>query len=187
MADARQAEIVRQTRETDIRLTLDLDGSGRADNRTGVGFLDHMLDLFAKHALFDLTVSCQGDLHVDAHHTTEDIGICLGQAIDKALGDRAGIRRYGHAILPITPVLGYYLPVRLARRRDIRQIRSAVSDGVISPELQTYLALRAMQHLSVEGVAHVGGGPDTAASERTRRLALAELARLGIVAPTPRA
>ncbi len=105
MAEARTAEIVRQTRETDIRLRLDLDGSGQADNRTGVGFLDHMLDLFAKHALIDLAVACKGDLHVDAHHTTEDVGICLGQAIDRALGDRAGIRRYGHAILPMDETL----------------------------------------------------------------------------------
>jgi imidazoleglycerol-phosphate dehydratase len=103
--EARTAEIIRKTRETDIRLSLDLDGSGTAENRTGVGFLDHMLDLFAKHALIDLKVECQGDLHVDAHHTTEDIGICLGQAIDRALGDRAGIRRYGHAILPMDETL----------------------------------------------------------------------------------
>ena len=105
MADARTAEIVRKTRETDIRLSLNLDGSGTAENRTGVGFLDHMLDLFAKHALIDLKVECQGDLHVDAHHTTEDVGISLGQAIDRALGDRAGIRRYGHAILPMDETL----------------------------------------------------------------------------------
>lgn len=109
MADSnrlvRTAEIARETRETKIQLTLDLDGTGRADHRTGVGFLDHMLDLFSKHALFDLMVRCEGDLHVDAHHTTEDVGICLGQAIDRALGDRAGIRRYGHAILPMDETL----------------------------------------------------------------------------------
>ena len=87
----------RKTRETDIRLRLDLDGQGRAEFAPGVGFLDHMLELFARHSLMDLTVSCTGDLHVDGHHTTEDVGICLGQAIDRALGDRAGIRRYGHA------------------------------------------------------------------------------------------
>lgn len=105
MPDARTAEIVRQTKETDIRLRLDLDGSGKADNRTGVGFLDHMLDAFARHSLIDLSVTCKGDLHVDAHHTTEDVGICLGMAIDRALGDRAGIRRYGHAILPMDEAL----------------------------------------------------------------------------------
>jgi imidazoleglycerol-phosphate dehydratase len=101
----RSAEIVRKTRETDIRLTLDLDGQGRADVKTGIGFLDHMLELFARHSLVDLTVACAGDLHVDGHHTTEDVGICLGQAIDRALGDRAGIRRYGHAILPMDETL----------------------------------------------------------------------------------
>ncbi len=101
----RAAEIVRKTRETDIRLKLDLDGSGRSEVASGLGFLDHMLDLFARHSLIDLEVACRGDLHVDAHHTTEDIGICLGQAIDRALGDRAGIRRYGHAILPMDETL----------------------------------------------------------------------------------
>jgi imidazoleglycerol-phosphate dehydratase len=101
----RAAEIVRKTRETEVRLRIDLDGSGRAEIQTGVGFLDHMLELFARHGLFDLSVSCQGDLHVDAHHTTEDTGICLGQAIDRALGDKAGIRRYGHVILPMDEAL----------------------------------------------------------------------------------
>ena len=106
MSDSRRsAEIVRKTRETDIRLTLDLDGQGRAEVATGVGFLDHMLELFARHSLCDLTVACTGDLHVDAHHSTEDVGLCLGQAFDRALGDRAGIRRYGHAILPMDETL----------------------------------------------------------------------------------
>ncbi|MHB1557602.1 MAG: imidazoleglycerol-phosphate dehydratase HisB [Isosphaeraceae bacterium] len=106
MSDARRAaEIVRKTRETDIRLALVLDGRGQADVKTGVGFLDHMLELFARHALVDLTVACTGDLHIDAHHTTEDVGICLGQAIDRALGDRAGIRRYGHSVLPMDETL----------------------------------------------------------------------------------
>lgn len=101
----RTAEITRTTRETDIRLNLNLDGTGRAEIATGVGFLDHMLELFARHAAMDLRVACTGDLHVDAHHTTEDVGICLGQAIDKALGDKAGIRRYGHSVLPMDEAL----------------------------------------------------------------------------------
>jgi imidazoleglycerol-phosphate dehydratase len=101
----RSAEIIRATRETDIRLRLGLDGSGRSEIATGVGFLDHMLELFARHGLFDLSVTCKGDLHIDDHHTTEDIGICLGQAIDKALGDKAGIRRYGHCVLPMDETL----------------------------------------------------------------------------------
>jgi imidazoleglycerol-phosphate dehydratase len=106
LSDApRSAEIVRKTRETDIRLTIALDGQGRADVQTGIGFLDHMLELFARHALVDLVVTCTGDLHVDGHHPTEDVGICLGQAIDQALGDRAGIRRYGHAVLPMDETL----------------------------------------------------------------------------------
>jgi imidazoleglycerol-phosphate dehydratase len=104
-APGRSAEVVRKTRETDIRLSLNIDGSGRSDVSTGVGFLDHMLELFARHSLTDLTVTCKGDLHVDAHHTTEDVGICLGQALDKALGDRAGIRRYGHSVLPMDETL----------------------------------------------------------------------------------
>ena len=102
---ARTAEIARKTGETDIRLRLDLDGRGQADVRSGVGFLDHMLTLLARHALVDLAVTCDGDLHVDDHHTTEDIGIALGQALDRALGDKAGIRRYGHCVLPMDETL----------------------------------------------------------------------------------
>ena len=105
MAETRTAEIVRKTRETDIRLWLDLDGTGRSKMASGVGFLDHMLELFSRHSLIDLEVECVGVLHVDAHHTTEDIGICLGQALDRALGDKAGIRRYGHVILPMDETL----------------------------------------------------------------------------------
>jgi imidazoleglycerol-phosphate dehydratase len=102
---ARIAEIARTTRETEIRLRLDLDGHGQAEITTGIGFLDHMLELFARHCAVDLSIACTGDLHVDGHHTTEDVGICLGQAIDRALGDRAGIRRYGHAVLPMDEAL----------------------------------------------------------------------------------
>ncbi|MCC2671186.1 MAG: imidazoleglycerol-phosphate dehydratase [Armatimonadetes bacterium] len=97
----RTAEIHRQTGETDISLTLDLDGSGAADVQTGVGFLDHMLTLFARHGLMDLQVRCVGDLHVDQHHTVEDVGICLGMAILKAAGDKRGIVRYGTFTVPM--------------------------------------------------------------------------------------
>ena len=102
---SRTARIQRQTAETDIDLELSLDGSGQADVQTGVGFLDHMLTLLAKHAAFDLTVAAKGDLHVDQHHTVEDTGICLGQALKQALGDKAGIRRYGHFTLPMDETL----------------------------------------------------------------------------------
>lgn len=102
---SRTASIQRKTAETDIKLTLDLDGTGRADAATGVGFFDHMLTLLARHAVIDLAVSAVGDLHVDQHHTVEDVGICLGQAVRQALGDRAGIRRYGHMTLPMEETL----------------------------------------------------------------------------------
>jgi imidazoleglycerol-phosphate dehydratase len=101
----RRATIERKTKETSITLTLDLDGSGQADVRTGVGFLDHMLDHLAKHSLSDLTVTAKGDLQVDDHHTTEDVGICLGKALAKALGDKAGIHRYGWASVPMEETL----------------------------------------------------------------------------------
>ena len=101
----RTAQIKRDTAETQIELSLDLDGSGRADLVTGVGFFDHMLTLLAKHAAIDLKVNAKGDLHVDQHHTVEDVGICLGQALRKAVGDKAGIRRYGHFTLPMDETL----------------------------------------------------------------------------------
>ena len=101
----RTAEIDRKTAETDIQLSINLDGTGTSDIETGVGFLDHMLDLFARHAVVDLKVRANGDLHVDQHHTVEDIGICLGQAVKEALGDKAGIRRYGHFTLPMEETL----------------------------------------------------------------------------------
>jgi imidazoleglycerol-phosphate dehydratase len=102
---ARTAEISRETKETKIRLRLDLDG-GEARVSTGVGFLDHMLELLARHGRLGLDLEATGDLQTGAHHTTEDVGICLGQAIDEALGDRAGIRRYGSALVPMDEALG---------------------------------------------------------------------------------
>ena len=97
----RTATVNRKTGETDIALTLNLDGTGTSDCRTGCGFLDHMLTLFAKHGRFDLTVTCDGDTYVDDHHTVEDIGICLGMAFTQALGDKKGIYRYGDTTLPM--------------------------------------------------------------------------------------
>lgn len=101
----RIAEINRKTAETDIKLSLNIDGSGESKINSGCGFLDHMLTLFAKHGRFDLNVECNGDMYVDAHHTTEDIGIVLGQAFKKTLGDKKGIVRYGNMILPMDEAL----------------------------------------------------------------------------------
>ena len=97
----RRATISRQTAETEITVTLDLDGTGRYDNKTGVGFFDHMLDQLARHALIDMTVRCTGDVHIDDHHSVEDVGIALGQALTQAMGDKKGIRRYGECALPM--------------------------------------------------------------------------------------
>ena len=102
---ARTSEIRRETAETKIELKLNLDGTGAADLNTGIGFLDHMLHLLARHSLIDLSVKATGDLHVDAHHTAEDVGICLGRAIAEAVGDKAGIRRYGNFTLPMDETL----------------------------------------------------------------------------------
>lgn len=102
----RSAEIHRETKETRIRVWLDLDGTGKAQLKTGVPFLEHMLDLFCKHGLFDLQVEADGDIEVDDHHTVEDVAICLGQAIREALGDKTGIRRYGQAWIPMDESLG---------------------------------------------------------------------------------
>lgn len=98
---ARTATINRTTTETQIQMHLDLDGTGRSEIQTGIGFFDHMLELFTKHGLFDLRIQAIGDLHVDQHHTVEDVGICLGQAISEAVGDKRGIHRYGHFTLPM--------------------------------------------------------------------------------------
>jgi len=129
---ARIASVTRTTAETDVQLRLNLDGSGAGVVRTGIPFLDHMLNLFAKHGVFDLEVSCKGDLEVDGHHSVEDIGICLGLAIDKALGDKKGIVRFAHAYYPMDetlvraavdlsgrPYLVYKVKVRSAKIGDL--------------------------------------------------------------------
>jgi imidazoleglycerol-phosphate dehydratase len=103
---SRTAKIHRKTSETDIRMTLDVDGKGKADVRTGVGFFDHMLTAFARHSICDLKLRCKGDLHIDAHHTVEDCGIALGQAFVQALGDKRGVRRYGSGFDPRNPFTG---------------------------------------------------------------------------------
>jgi imidazoleglycerol-phosphate dehydratase len=101
----RVAEVTRKTNETDLRVRVNLDGRGDANVKTGIGFFDHMLSALARHGLMDLTIEARGDLHVDGHHTVEDTGIVLGQAITEALGDRAGIRRYAHAMIPLDEAL----------------------------------------------------------------------------------
>ncbi|MEC8154596.1 MAG: imidazoleglycerol-phosphate dehydratase HisB [Pseudomonadota bacterium] len=102
---ARKAAVTRKTNETDVTLSLNLDGTGANSISTGIGFLDHMLDLFGKHSLIDLSVQAEGDLHIDAHHTAEDVGLVLGQALREALGDKRGISRYGHAYVPMDEAL----------------------------------------------------------------------------------
>ncbi len=101
----RQAQVTRDTLETQISISLNLDGTGKAELATGVPFLDHMLDQIARHGMIDLEISAKGDLHIDAHHTVEDIGITLGQAVAKAAGDKIGLRRYGHAYVPLDEAL----------------------------------------------------------------------------------
>ena len=101
----RQSSLTRTTAETDVTVTIDLDGTGAYENATGVGFFDHMLDQLARHSLIDMTVRAKGDLHIDDHHTVEDVGITLGQALTKALGDKRGIRRYGACLLPMDDAL----------------------------------------------------------------------------------
>ena len=123
----REAEVRRTTKETDVKVRLVLDGAGGSKVSTGVAFLDHMLELFARHGLFDLEVECRGDLHIDDHHTVEDIAITLGQALSRALGDKAGISRYGSALVPMDEALcravidlsgRFYLVYEVETRRD---------------------------------------------------------------------
>jgi len=101
----RSAEVVRNTKETQIRVSLNLDGAGRAELATGIPFLEHMLDQVARHGMVDLEIDAKGDLHIDAHHTVEDIGIAVGQAFARAIGDKAGVRRFGHAYVPLDEAL----------------------------------------------------------------------------------
>ncbi|MET0335622.1 MAG: imidazoleglycerol-phosphate dehydratase HisB [Rhizobacter sp.] len=101
----RKADVTRNTNETKIRVALNLDGTGAAKLATGIGFFDHMLDQIARHGLIDLDIDCQGDLHIDGHHTVEDVGITVGQAVAQAVGDKKGLRRYGHAYVPLDEAL----------------------------------------------------------------------------------
>jgi imidazoleglycerol-phosphate dehydratase len=131
----RSSRITRQTRETDIEVTLNLDGAGQVDLATGIPFLDHMLHLFAAHGYFDLTVKAAGDLEVDQHHTVEDIGICLGQAFQEALGAKSGVRRYGEARVPMDEALAQ-ATVDLSNRPFLHfDVRFAPVSAALDPQL----------------------------------------------------
>ena len=145
----RRSEVKRETAETKVELSLELDGSGRADVKTGVGFLDHMLTLLALHGGFDLAVSCRGDLEVDGHHSVEDIGLCLGAAILQALGNKRGINRYGNIILPMDEAL-ILCAVDLAGRPCLRYTAEIPSEKV--GDFDTELAREFFQAVANTGL-----------------------------------
>jgi imidazoleglycerol-phosphate dehydratase len=151
---ARRAEVQRTTNETDITLSLAIDGAGTADVATGIGFLDHMLTLFAHHGGFDLTVRATGDLEVDGHHTVEDIGLALGQALREALGDKRGIRRYGSFLLPMDEALAMValdLSGRpfFAHDLQLAGVRLGEFDGDLTPHFLRSLATQCGMTLHV--------------------------------------
>ena len=145
----RRSEVKRETAETRVELTLELDGSGRADIKTGIGFLDHMLTLLALHGGFDLAVSCVGDLEVDGHHSVEDIGLCLGAAILQALGNKRGINRYGSVILPMDEAL-ILCAVDLSGRPCLRYTAEIPSEKV--GDFDTELAREFFQAVANTGL-----------------------------------
>ena len=145
----RRSEVKRETAETKVELSLELDGSGRADVKTGVGFLDHMLTLLALHGGFDLAVSCRGDLEVDGHHSVEDIGLCLGAAILQALGNKRGINRYGSIILPMDEAL-ILCAVDLSGRPCLRYTAEIPSEKV--GDFDTELAREFFQAVANTGL-----------------------------------
>lgn len=155
----RTAEIERKTNETNIRLAFGLDGEGKTELSTGVPFLSHMLDLFAKHGHFDLRVDADGDIEVDGHHTTEDIGICLGQALSQALGDKRGIKRYGNAFVPMDEALAQVVVdlsnrPHLEFRADIPAPMIGSFDTELVHEFLWKLAIEAKMNLHV--IVHYG-------------------------------
>ncbi|MGZ0087063.1 imidazoleglycerol-phosphate dehydratase HisB [Caldibacillus thermoamylovorans] len=156
---AREATIARTTKETSIQLAFLLDGEGKTELETGVPFLTHMLDLFAKHGQFDLFVDAKGDTHIDDHHTTEDIGICLGQAIKEALGDKKGIKRYGHAFVPMDDALAQVVidlsnRPHLEFRGEFPAAKVGTFDVELVHEFLWKLALEARMNLHV--IVHYG-------------------------------
>jgi imidazoleglycerol-phosphate dehydratase len=151
---ARRAEVQRTTNETDITLSLAIDGAGKADVATGIGFLDHMLTLFAHHGGFDLTVRATGDLEVDGHHTVEDIGLALGQALREALGDKRGIRRYGSFLLPMDEALAMVVldlsgRPYFAHDLQLAGVRIGEFDGDLTPHFLRSLATQCGMTLHV--------------------------------------
>lgn len=160
LASPRIAAVQRTTSETAIRLMLNLDGTGKAQVRTGIGFFDHMLDLLARHSVFDLSVEAEGDLHVDGHHTVEDVGICLGKAMAQALGDKRGIRRYGCMTLPMDETL-VTAAVDLGGRAAfvwkvaVPAVRLGDFDTELAEEFWRAVALNGQMNLHV--LCHYGG------------------------------
>ncbi|OCA88183.1 imidazoleglycerol-phosphate dehydratase [Bacillus sp. FJAT-27225] len=155
----RIAEIERKTNETNIKLSIELDGEGRSELETGVPFLTHMLDLFAKHGQFNLMVDAKGDIEIDDHHTTEDIGICLGQAIREALGEKRGIRRYGNAFVPMDEALAQVVidlsnRPHLEMRAELPAEKVGTFDTELVHEFLWKLALEARMNLHV--IVHYG-------------------------------
>ena len=151
---SRTAIITRTTNETSIELELDLDGTGKADISTSVGFFDHMLELLTRHALFDLRISAEGDLQVDQHHTVEDVGICLGQALAQAVGDKAGIVRYGHMTLPmeetlVTVALDFCDRIAFCYRAEIPTAQIGTFDSQLVMEFWNAVASNARLNLHV--------------------------------------
>ena len=190
---SRSATLTRTTSETDIRLTLALDGTGKAEIATGIGFLDHMLTALARHALFDLSVQAGGDLHVDFHHTTEDVGIVLGRALAEALGDKRGITRFGHAIVPMDEAL-VEAAVDLSGRPFLawsvafRQPKIGSMDTELFEEFFRALAFNAALNLHV--IARAGSNAHHVAeacfkaTARALRMAVAHDPRLGDAVPS---
>jgi imidazoleglycerol-phosphate dehydratase len=155
MTPARTARIHRTTAETDVRLTLNLDGEGRAETATGIGFLDHLLDTLARHACFDLDLTCRGDLEVDDHHTAEDCALALGQALDEALGERRGIARFGSAFAPLDEALARAVVDLSGRGRGVAELaltgdRIGALSCQMVPHLITSLASTARAAIHVD-------------------------------------
>ena len=146
----RKADVSRKTKETDIELTVNLDGTGTSSISTGVGFLDHMLELLTKHGLFDLAIKATGDTHVDDHHTVEDIGICLGEAVKKALGDKKGITRFGQACVPMDEALAQVMLDISGRGYCICRIESLSQSNHLRDSIKAQIESAAKKEKTVD-------------------------------------